>query len=193
VAQALALPAGAYSADPDEAIVARARQEPEAFAEIYRRYLPRVYAYLRTRATTAEETADLTQTVFLKAMTSLHAFQPRRGVFAAWLFGIARNAAIQAHRRKRDTVSLDGLPEAPAYGGDVSPEAAVLRYERVTRVRTMLLQVEPRKRELLALRFAAGLSSREIAGVLGKSEAATKKELTRLIASLKEKYSDQLR
>jgi RNA polymerase sigma-70 factor (ECF subfamily) len=56
------------------------------------------------------------------------------------------------------------------------------------RLRSLLVELDLEKRELLALRFAAGLSSRQIAGVTGRSEAAVKKQLTRILRTLKEKY-----
>jgi RNA polymerase sigma-70 factor, ECF subfamily len=179
--------------DADEALVERSLEQPEAFGEIYRRYMPCVYGYLRARTASPDEAADLTQIVFLKAMASLQTYEPRRGAFVAWLFRIARNAAADADRRRRMAVSLDGLPEAFSETDAQSPEEAALRNERMERVRLLLLQLPSRKRELLALRFAAGLPSREIAAVLGKGEAAVKKELTRIIASLKEKYGDEFR
>ncbi|MEX0682022.1 MAG: RNA polymerase sigma factor [Dehalococcoidia bacterium] len=176
----------------DEALVLAARERPADFGLLYERYLPRVYRYLVARTGLRDEAADLTQTAFLKAFDALPHYAPRKGTFAAWLFRIARNAAADAHRKRRPTVAWDGLPEALTATNGASPEAIAEKRERLDRLRHLLLGVDADKRELLALRFASDLSSREIAHVVGKSESAVKKQLTRTIATLKEYYHDEL-
>ena len=106
------------------------------------------------------------------------------------LFRIARNVATDAHRRRRPALDIDLLPERLDIASDDDPEVAALRRERVERLREQLATLDPDKRELLGLRFAAGLSSREIAPVVGRSEAAVKKQITRIIQQLREQYGD---
>ena len=84
------------------------------------------------------------------------------------------------------------MPEALTAANGAQPDAIAEKRERLARLRTLLERIEPAKRELLALRFASDLSSREIATVVGKSEAAVKKQLTRTIAQLKEYYRDEV-
>lgn len=175
----------------DDATVVRAAQDdPAAFAPLYVRYYPRVYRYLRLRAATDEEAADLAQQVFLQALDALPRYRERGLPFAAWLFRIARNVATDAYRRRRPALDIDLLPERLDGASDDDPEAVALRRERVERLRGQLATLGPDKRELLGLRFAAGLSSREIAPIVGKSEAAVKKQLTRIIQQLREQYGD---
>jgi len=176
----------------DKSLVAAAAERPEEFAALYERYMPAVYRYLVTRSASREEAADLTQAVFTRAFGNLSRYRPGRAPFAAWLFRIARNAATDAHRRRRATVSWDGLPEALAALDGTEPEALAEKRERMARLRAMLERIDSGKREMLALRFASDLSVREIATVVGKSEAAVKKQLTRTIATLKEYYHDEL-
>jgi RNA polymerase sigma-70 factor, ECF subfamily len=175
------------------ALVRAARQEPSAFAALYDRYLGRIYAYLRARTSNDEEAADLTQQVFLQALDALPRYREGRVPFAAWLFRIARNVAIDAHRRRRTSVAWDLVPEAlqPVAAHDL--EAGVLRREDIAQLRALLGALDSDTRELLALRFAAGLTFAEIAAVIGKSEAATKKRLARTLQSLKEHYHDDAR
>ena len=175
----------------DAELVAAALQRPDEFGLLYERYLPGVYRYLLSRCGSREEAADVTQTAFTRACDNLARYQPGRAPFAAWLFRIARNAAADAHRRRRTTVSWDGLPEALTAASAALPDAIAEKRERLARLRTLLERIEPVKGELLALRFASDLSSREIAAVVGKSEAAVKKQLTRTIAQLKEYYRDE--
>lgn len=181
---------GAVVEVDDAAVVRAAQRDPAAFAPLYVRYHPRVYRYLRLRTATGEEAADLTQQVFLQALDALPGYRERGLPFAAWLFRIARNVATDAHRRRRPALDWDLLPEQLHGTSDDDPEAALLGRERVERLRNQLATLDSDKRELLGLRFAAGLSSREIAPVVGKSEAAVKKQLTRIIQQLREQYRD---
>src|SRR5687768_7689642 len=96
----------------ETALVAAAQTDPAAFGTLYRHYLPQLYRYLRSRLPTDEEAADLTQHVFLKALEALPAYRRRDVPFAAWLFRIARNALIDAQRRKRPVVPWQAIPEA---------------------------------------------------------------------------------
>jgi RNA polymerase sigma-70 factor (ECF subfamily) len=175
----------------DTTLVRAAQEDARAFGRLYERYLPRVYRYLRVRTPTAEDADDLVQQVFLRAYAALPRYQERGAPFAAWLFRIARNVASDAGRRRRDHVAWDGLPDVPCDADGDDPESQVLRRETAGQIRTLLARLDPGKRELLALRFAAGLSSREIGAVTGKSEAAIKKLLTRLLHQLREHYDER--
>jgi RNA polymerase sigma-70 factor (ECF subfamily) len=178
-------PAGEAGAESDELeLVRRAAVDASALAALYERYVVRVYRFLRVRCTGPDEAADLTQQVFLKMAEALPRYRERGVPFAAWLFRIARNAAIDRARRHRRTVPWDSLTQAAA-PDDV--EAWVLDRETRARVGALLAALSSDERELLSLRFAAGLSSREIAAVVGGSEAAVKKRLTRTIQRLKER------
>jgi RNA polymerase sigma-70 factor (ECF subfamily) len=192
MSQALTYPASAITRDPDAELVAAAQQSSESFSLLYERYLPRVYRYLSARVA-AEDAADLMQAVFLKAFDALPGFKGKAGStsFAAWLFRIARNAVIDAHRRRRPATGLDVTQVTGVVSSVEGPESAVLRSERLQRLRLLVAGLDPAKRDLLALRFAAGLSSREIGGLVGKNEAAVKKQLSRIIAQLKESYTDE--
>ncbi len=178
--------------DSDEALVAAAREEPDQFGLLYERYLPGVYRYLVARVGRGDEAADLTQTVFMRAFKSLPTYRPKRAPFSAWLFRIARNAATDSLRRRRPSVSLDGLPDVLIAASGESPEALAEQSERLDRLRGHVEGLDSNKRELLVLRFAGDLTIREIAQVVGKSEAATRKQLTRTINALKEQYHDEL-
>jgi RNA polymerase sigma-70 factor (ECF subfamily) len=172
-------------------LVTAALSRPEAFGELYERYMPRVYRYVRTRTASADEAADVTQAVFVKAMASLSQYRPGRAPFAGWLFRIAHNAAVDTHRRRKPSLAWDELPESIAESAADSPEDVVLKRERLDRLRVLVSRLDANKRELLALRFAAGLTSREIGAVVGKGEGAVKKQLFRIIASLKEQYVEE--
>src|SRR3979411_362085 len=104
------LPAGGAGAETDEVeLVRRAAVDAAAMAALYQRYVARMYRFLRVRCSSADEAADLTQQVFLKMAEALPRYRERGVPFAAWLFRIARNAAIDHARRQRGTVPWDSL------------------------------------------------------------------------------------
>jgi len=158
-----------------------------AFSALYTQYVDRVYAYLRAHTNNREDTADLTQQVFLQALAALPRYRSGNAPFAAWLFRIARNCLAGFHRRARVTVAWDLLPiECHPFVDDTAPTQVLLAEDRAY-LRTLLEPLPLETREMLALRFAAGLSAAEIAAVLGKREGAVKKRLTRAMRTLKER------
>lgn len=172
----------------EEALVRAAQQDRAAFGVLYDRYLDRVYAYVRTRTTTEDDAADLTQRVFLQALAALPKYRVRTVPFTAWLFRIARNTTIDFHRRQRDTITWDLIPEALQPIAEHEVETGVLHREDIERLRALLQTLDPETRDLLALRYAARLTTGAIAAVIGKTEAATKKRLARALHNLKEQY-----
>ena len=169
----------------ERALIAEAQRDPAAFAALYQRYYARVYRYLRIRLQSEEDAADLTQQVFLKALDALPRYQPRNAPFAAWLFTIARHALADRYRQHPPTLSLEAAGDLQA---EQQMEAALERRESFEQLTTLLNQLKPDARDLLALRFAAGLTTPEIAATLGKRPEAVRKSLSRLLQSLKEQY-----
>lgn len=179
--------------EDEAALVRAAQQNPAAFAQIYHYYRHRVYAYLRTRVIDAEDAADLTQQVFLQAMEALPRYHPRAVPFGAWLFRIARNAAIDAQRHHRGTIAWEDVPAALEPQGDDDPETEILQREALVHLHTLLHALDPETRDLLLLRFAARLTAAEIGAVIGTSAAAASKRLARALQMLKEQYDDTTR
>ena len=173
----------------DEAAwIQAARTDSEAFAPLYFRYRDQVYAYVRTRTTDPADAEDLTQQVFLRALDALPRYRERGAPFVAWLFRIARNTLTDHYRRRRSTVAWDLVPEIlqPTAAHDLEEDA--IQREAVDALRVLVRALDADTRELLALRFGARLTVGEIAAVLGKGEAATRKKLARTLHAL----ADQL-
>lgn len=184
-------PEAATAKIEDSSLIAAARADPAAFEPLYQKYLTPVYRYLCLRTASAEEAADLTQLVFIKAFTGLTTYRERGLPFAAWLFRIARNLATDAYRRHRPTVTLDKLAGETISANSGDPESFLLRQEDFQTMRELLVRLKPENRDLIALRFAAGLTTKEIAAVTGKKEEAVKKQLARTVRHLKEQYREQ--
>lgn len=156
------------------------------FESLYDRYQEQVYRYLYAHLKNEHDAADVTQQVFLQAWKHGQNYDPGRGSLTTWLFAIARHSLIDFYRTSRPILSWESLPESPSI--DQNPEDRVLSEEAIAQVKKILEALPQAEQELLAFRFAARLSSTEIASLIGKSEAATKKQLTRLLHRLQEQY-----
>lgn len=146
---------------------ARPRTGPLDFDALYRASRDDLYAYVSTMLRDRAAAEDVTALAFERAMRKQRSFRPARGTERAWLFGIARNAALDELRRRRRTAALVSDPEDQAGDGEDESDAAITR----ATVRAAMNTLAPREREIVALKFHAGLSNAEIARVLGVSES----------------------
>jgi RNA polymerase sigma-70 factor (ECF subfamily) len=175
----------------DAALIQTVRSDPAAFGPLYERYRDRVYWYLRTRTASADDAADLLQQVFLQALDRIDQYRPKQGPFVSWLFGIARHAAGNHNRRRRPTVPWDLVPEVLRPISADDPESQALRNESLARLSDIVASLDGDKRELLVLRYIVGLSFAEIGPIVGKSEAAARQQVSRLLRALKEHYREE--
>src|SRR3954466_6000949 len=140
---------------------------PQGFEDLYRNTFPRVYAYVASLLRDRSAAEDVTALAFERAYRTRGRFSARRGSPEAWVFGIARNAALDELRKLKRRARLETEPEDVwSPGPDEQSERAFQREE----VRAALATLDPRDRDLVALKFAGGLTNSEIAKVLGISE-----------------------
>jgi len=176
----------------DEAVLAgRARSDPQAFGELYRRHFVSLYNYVRYRVGDAATADDVTAQVFERALAKLDTYDPDRGRFVAWLFAIARNRVNShlARRRRWRWLSLDQVRH-PVSPGPPQEQEAIQRQDR-DRLLEAMAQLRSREREILGLRFAAGLTNREIAALIELKETHVGvilfRSIRRLRSALEEK------
>ena len=160
-----------------------AASHAEAFAELYERTFPRVYAYVASLLRDTSAAEDVTAQAFERAYRKRRTYRPARGSIDAWLFGIARNAALDELRRRKRRAVLEADPEDTA--SPTPEDHAELALRRET-VRAALASLDGRERDLVALKFAGGLANAEIARVLGMSESNVGTRLHRTITKLRE-------
>jgi RNA polymerase sigma-70 factor (ECF subfamily) len=154
-----------------------------SFERLYRSSRDDVYAYAAGLLRDVSAAEEVTATAFERAYRARSRFDPRRGTARAWLFGIARNAALDELRRRR---RQSALVEEPADLDGIAAEHPVERSERRLAVAAALESLEPRERELIALKYFAGLGNAEIAAVLGVSESNAGTRLHRALTKLRE-------
>jgi RNA polymerase sigma-70 factor, ECF subfamily len=160
-------------ADDERALVDRARADPSAFAELYRRYLPRVYAFAIRRTGSAEAAEDITSAAFERALRNLGAYRWQEGGFGPWLFRIVANELVDHHRRAgraaSDRAQGAALRLAPAEPQD--PAELVGTRDAVAELLAAMNRLTPRYERALSLRYLSGLTTEEAAAALGTSRA----------------------
>ncbi len=155
----------------------------ESFDALYRQSARDLYAYVRTLLGDDAGAEDVTALAFERAYRRRASFDASRGSERGWLFGIARNAALDELRRRRRSAPL--LAEPPDESAIAPEEEADLAIRRTT-VRVALAALSPRDRELVALKFHGGLSNAELAAVLGVSESNASTRVHRAVMKLRE-------
>ena len=164
------------------ALAMEAKTDPVAFGRLYDHYVQPVYRYLYSRVESVHEAEDLTSQTFITAYEALSKYR-ERGQFAAWLFQIARSKMNDHFRRNRHEVELEAA-ERIAEREDALGQ--VIQDEELTRLRSLISELDLDEQELIRLRYIAELSFAEMAELLGKREEAVKKSLYRLQARLKD-------
>jgi len=137
----------------------------------------RVYAYAAYRVGDGADAEDITSATFERALRYRHTFDERRGDPASWLIGIAARCVSEQYARR--PAPLADLPETAAPG-----ELARDAVERIDLQRAVAALSE-RDRELVALRYGADLTARQIADVLGIRTNSVEVALHRMLRTLR--------
>lgn len=165
-----------------------AAELPPDFDAWFREHREPVYRYVRFRVATREAAEDVTSEVFMKALRSLPRYDPKRSAPRTWLLRIARNAVTDhlraLQRRQSLYVSLDRVPDLVS--DSPSPEERLLREEQIQGLLNAAATLREADREVLSLRYGAGLSNAEVAETLGISRNAAAVRLHRALDRLRE-------
>lgn len=166
----LAVKVGEMSLSKDS--TAETKPTKAVIASLYEQYYDKIVRYIFVRINDQSEAENLGGDVFLKALRSLDSYRGRSEQIRAWLFKIAHNLVVDYLRKtsKRKVVSLDDTEIRDR----VSVEEAVEARLEVERLSQALKQLTPPQREVIGLRFFAGLSSAEVGKRLGKSGGAVR-------------------
>src|SRR5512143_333573 len=140
----------------------------ENWDALFTEQLPRVYNFFRFRVGDGPVAEDLTSITFEKAWRARHRYRRDLGAFSTWLLTIARNVAIDHYRQAR---ALAPLEEAEHVAGGPTPEELAVRRSDFERLSRLLDGRPARDRELLALKYGAGMTNRAIARLTGLTES----------------------
>lgn len=172
-------------AHPDEkALVERAATDFEAFAELYRRYLPRVHAFAFKRTGSVQAAEDICSATFEAALRSIDRLTWRSGGFAPWIFRIASRQTI-AHYRKEGRPGSARGQEAMAVLAPGHAPAADTSLGSTGELRDALDRLNPRYQQAIALRHLAGLDIADAARAMGVTKSAFSVVLNRATNALR--------
>lgn len=163
----------------EQAEIAAAKQNRQAFAPLYQRYADAVYGYCLRRLNDPEQAADVTAEVFTRAMTTIGKF--RGSSFRSWIFAIAHNAVIDRYRTRKPVSELSEMLASDQLG----PEDLAIRRETALELRSALMHLTDQQQDVVALRLA-GLTGKEIAAAMNTTHGAVKATQIRAFARLRE-------
>jgi RNA polymerase sigma-70 factor, ECF subfamily len=170
----------------DNGLAAQARDDPEAFAELYRRHARSIYRYQLAHTGNVKDAEDLTSQTFMAALEGIHSF---RGTapYITWLIGIASRKRALFFRGKKAQIPLDAALHLPASGP--APDNAAVRRLQMDQVLVALRNISRDRAEAVILCFFSGLSTAEASLALGKSEAAVRMLISRGLQDLRTRTS----
>ena len=157
----------------EESLVRRAKQQDQqAFAQLYEAHFDRIYRYVVLRIGDRTEAEDITQQVFLNALQSISSFKWKGVPFAAWLFRIAHNQVVDYVRKRQKRVATP-LDESLIIG-DSNPQQMVEHSLDIEQLLLATKRLTEAQREVISLRFTGGLSTAQVAKIMGKNQGAVK-------------------
>jgi RNA polymerase sigma-70 factor (ECF subfamily) len=158
------------------------------FSELYNEYFPKVFAYVYGRVQDKEVSLDIVADVFEKAFIKKKSLRSPDS-FGSWLFTIARNE-VSSHWRKEKPAAKaaqEAAIERELHHQPRGPEEAVLHRERLEALNGLVKQLPRREQEIIALKFDAELTNREIAHVLSTSEVNVRVTIFRALRKLRDR------
>lgn len=139
---------------------------------LYEEYYDKIARYVYVHIGSKEEAEDIAGEVFLKALKSLKSYREQGVPMQGWLFRIAHNLTVDYLRKmdKRRTVPSDSI----VLVGNDNPMDTAEKNIEFERVAEAMKQLTTEQREVINLRFFGGFTSKEVGGVLGKSDGAVR-------------------
>lgn len=173
------------SADVSELVQRSQAGDELAFAELYVRFFDRVYRYLLIALKNPDDAQEVSQEVFVRALSMLGRYEPARGEFRDWLFSMVRSLAID-HLRKGGRTSAVDPQDLPSHAAPLAERASTLleRLDPGSGLRQLIDSLPDGQRRVVALRFVFELSTVEIAEVLGVSPEAVRQLQHRALKGL---------
>lgn len=176
--------------DEERLLASRASQgDRAAYGALYEQYVDKIYRYVYFKVGQQAETEDLTSQTFMKAWDAIGDYEWRNHPFGAWLFRIAHNLVVDYHRARRENVALDNATpqlERRASRDEVRPERVLAEMLTMERVRQAVGRLTEEQQQVLILRFFEGLSTGEVADIMGKRRGAIRGLQFRALSALRE-------
>ena len=170
-----------YRKVEEQILIQAARDDPQAFGNLYQRYIHQVVRYLYNRLGNTRDAEDVAAQTFMAAYEAFGSFK-REKYFSSWLFTIARNKSVDHFRKSRPTVQLQ---ETTPLTSHEAPEKLLERADELNDIARLIRDLPDEEQELMRLRFVAELSFPEMAALLRRRTEAVKKAVYRILAKIK--------
>jgi RNA polymerase sigma-70 factor (ECF subfamily) len=176
----------AHNQDDDQVLANMAKNDSNAFGELYERHVTSIYRYVYYRVGNAEDAEDLTARVFMRALKHVKNYNDRGVPFTAWLYRIAHNVVANYHRdnSRHPSVPLDEMELHSAHHDDTDFNIDSAS-ERERLLRAIRILPEDRQ-QLVVLKFVEQLQNSEIGQIMNRSEGAIKSLYHRTLMQLRE-------
>jgi len=158
------------------------------FEAFYRSECPRIYNFFRFRCGDDQTAEDLSALTFEKAWRNRSRYRRNLAAFSTWLFTIARRVAVDHFRKHRCDVPIDQFEHIV---GEETLEDRAQDLADFARLSSLLARLADRERELVALKYGAGLTNRAIAALRGLTETNVGVILHRALQFLREEWESQ--
>ena len=176
----------------EEALVERAKTDPEAFGLLYERYVDKIYNYVYYRTGNHHDAEDLTAKVFHQALKHIPRYVQRGAPFSSWLYRIAHNLVANWHRdrSRRNIVSLDRLA-AVAQQREEGPFQQATKSEEREALLAAIRGLPDDRQQLLIFKFVERLPNAQIGRIMGRTEGAIKSLYHRTLESLRQELAGE--
>jgi RNA polymerase sigma-70 factor (ECF subfamily) len=180
----------------EKELVRQAQKYPDAFAQLYDMYYPKIFGYVLRRTANLEAAQDITSETFFNALKKLWQFRWRNIPFSSWLYKIATNEVNQYFRKAeyKKSASLEELQEQGFEPISThNPESELIeaqekleQHQDFLEIQVKIVRLPAKYQEVITLRFFEQKQIKEISEILGKKEGTVKSLLHRAVGKLRE-------
>lgn len=160
----------------------------DAFGILYDRYADGIYRFVYVHLSETLEAEDLTSEVFLRAWKHLPKYKEQGHPFSAFLFKIARNAIIDYRRKLKPKINRAQELLESTVNHSLNPGSIIENSHERQLLNATINHLQEDYRLVLVLRFINGLSPREVAEIMGRSEGAIRVLQFRALKAIRRKW-----
>lgn len=162
--------------------------DPEAFGQLYEKYIEQIYNYVYYRTSNQKDAEDLTSRVFLRALKHIENYEDRGYPFSAWLYRIAHNLVVNWYRDHDKTEEVALADQYPPPHTEDQTEKKITRENEKENLLKVVRDLPDDRQQLLILKHVEGLTNQEIGEIMDRTEGAIKALYHRTLVALRDEY-----
>lgn len=167
--------------DEGSILAAIAKGELEEFTKLYDAYLERIYRFVYHRLPHTQTAEDVSSDIFISALEKISSYNSQKASFSTWLYTIARNKVIDHTRTRKSTEEIDAANNVASHHNPAHDASTAFDIDSIQK---FLGTLDATQRDIILMRVWDDLPHKDIATVLGMSEAAVKMNYSRTIHKL---------